>query len=93
MGTGQLIYYFNSVPYTCALNNADEVTFIGYSLPPADIAIRVLLNHLRQKLARNDIEVTVVDPYKPVLDRWKNFLGDRAKTILKTAKDFSLSRP
>ena len=34
------------------LKVANKIVFIGYSLPPADIGVRVLLNPLRKKIAR-----------------------------------------
>jgi len=71
-----------------ALTNADEVTFVGYSLPSADVAVRVLLNSLRQRLLNDDFAVTVVNPDKAVLDRWRTFLGDRINAAPKTAQMF-----
>lgn len=69
-----------------ALSNADEVMFVGYSLPSADIAIRVLINPLRQRLTHGNVKVSVVDPSETVLGRWKSFLGDRVNAVRMTAK-------
>lgn len=73
---------------TTALNNADEVTFVGYSIPSADTAIRVLINPLRQRLTHGDFKISVVDPSEPVLERWTSFLSDRVNAVPKTAKIF-----
>ncbi len=69
-----------------ALNQAKEVTFVGYSLPSADVAVRVLINPLRQKLADKKTEAIVVNPDKNVLASWKDFLGDSVKCVPEKAR-------
>jgi hypothetical protein len=61
------------------LETAQEVEFIGYSLPESDLAIRVLLGPLRFRLQRGDVSVAVRDPDGRTLDRWRTFLGERTK--------------
>lgn len=71
-----------------ALNNADEVTFVGYSLPAADAAIRVLINPLRQRLTQGAVSVSVVDPNKATLTRWTDCLGEHVNAVEHTARMF-----
>jgi len=74
-----------------ALNQAKEVTFVGYSLPSADVAVRTLINPLRQRLVKKAVKVKVVDPDPTVRERWKEFLGEGVRYIEREAKDYFLS--
>ena len=72
-----------------ALHTATNITFIGFSLPKADVAIRALLNPVRRRLSDGMCEVTVmVASDSQAEKRWKRFLGDRVQIIKKTAKEF-----
>jgi len=62
-----------------SLDVADSVEVWGYSLPPSDTAVRTLLNGLRFRLARGEVEVRVHDPLHEVRERWCEFLGDAAQ--------------
>jgi hypothetical protein len=62
-----------------ALETAQEVEFVGYSLPESDLAIRVLLGTLRFRLECGKVSVTVRDPNGMVFDRWRTFLGKQIK--------------
>lgn len=55
---------------------ADEVVVVGPSLPTAEVAVRALLNPLRFRLGKEQVQVRVVDPSKATLERWREFLGD-----------------
>jgi hypothetical protein len=62
-----------------ALNAAEEVIFVGYSLPSADVAIRTLINPLKSRIEKNEVKVTVVIGEGKTNDQettWKNFLGN-----------------
>ncbi|MCP4371886.1 MAG: hypothetical protein GY797_27780 [Deltaproteobacteria bacterium] len=61
-----------------ALDNADEIHIIGYSLPESDTAIRTLLNTVRFRLEKGEVKVTVDDPDGEARQRWKDFLGNKA---------------
>ena len=72
-----------------ALHTATSITFVGFSLPKADVAIRALLNPIRRRLSDGMCEVTVlVASDSQAEKRWKRFLGDRVQIIKKTAKEF-----
>lgn len=61
-----------------AMNEADEVHVIGYSLPESDTALRTLLNTIKFRLEENTIKrVTIDDPDSETRERWKNFLGEK----------------
>lgn len=70
-----------------ALNHAEELIIIGYSLPSADVAVRALINPVRQRFNQTAIKVTIVDPSNMVLQRWREFLGDGVRLVPKTAKE------
>jgi hypothetical protein len=53
-----------------ALEAAEKVEFVGYSLPESDLAVRVLLSPLRFRLERRDVSIVVQDKNGEVLDRW-----------------------
>ncbi len=61
-----------------ALDNADEIHIIGYSLPESDTAIRTLLNTVRFRLEKGEVKVTVDDPDGEARQRWEDFLGNKA---------------
>ncbi|MBI4517431.1 MAG: hypothetical protein HY699_16630 [Deltaproteobacteria bacterium] len=64
---------------TTALSNASMVEVWGYSLPASDIGPRVLLNGLRFRLERGDVDVHVhLGPDGESQRRWREFLGERA---------------
>jgi hypothetical protein len=73
-----------------AITTADIVTIVGYSLPSADVAVRMLLNPLRRRISEGLVKVKVVDldNEKTTLERWKTFLGDKVETIRKEAEKF-----
>jgi hypothetical protein len=71
-----------------ALDAAEKVTFVGYSLPSADVAVRALINPLRRKLLDHEAEITVVNPDAKHLETWKDFLGNGVECVLRTAKEF-----
>lgn len=71
-----------------ALDEAKKVTFVGYSLPSADVAVRALINPLRRKLLDHEAEVRVVNPDPTHLETWKEFLGNGVECVPKTAKEF-----
>lgn len=71
-----------------AIISADQIIVVGYSLPPADIAVRVLLNPLRRRISRNSVIVKVVDPNKATQKHWRDFLGTNVEVIEKEAKEF-----
>ena len=68
-----------------ALNECREVRVVGASLPEADVAIRALLNPLRYRLARDEVEVTVCDPNRTAYERWTNFLGAKVTWVNRRA--------
>jgi hypothetical protein len=51
-----------------ALRQADEVYFIGYSLPETDLSVRLLLNDSIKPTAK----IIIIDPSSKVGDRYKN---------------------
>ncbi len=55
-----------------ALRAADELVVIGYSLPPADTAVRALLS-----TSFPSGPVTVVDVKEATADRYRQVFGDR----------------
>lgn len=65
-----------------------KIFFIGYSLPESDIAVRVLLNPIREKLQK---EIFVIDPSQDTLDRFIGFLGDRIKTCKVKTEEINLT--
>lgn len=72
-----------------ALYSSDRITFVGYSLPAADVAIRALLNPIRKRLADGNCSVTaVVGDDSHAERRWKTFLGHGVIVLKKTARDF-----
>ena len=72
-----------------ALYSASQITFVGYSLPGADVAIRALLNPIRQRLADKTCSVTTVVSNDSEAElRWKCFLGPDVTVVRKTARDF-----
>ncbi len=75
-----------------AIATANEVTIVGYSLPSADVAVRMLLNPLRRRIFEGLVKVKVVDTNKTTLKRWKTFLEDededKVETIQKEAEKF-----
>ena len=71
-----------------ALNQADQVMFVGYSLPPADIAVRILINPLKRRRDHKGIKIRVVNPNEGSLERYKNFLGTGIEVIQKGAKEY-----
>lgn len=73
-----------------AITTANEVTIVGYSLPSADVAVRMLLNPLRRRISEGLVKVKVVDTEETILKRWKIFLGTKVETIpVKAEKFFS----
>lgn len=61
-----------------ALQIADKIDVWGYSLPESDIAVRVLLNPVRFRLAKGQVAVRVHEPYNgQVRHRWTVFLNNR----------------
>ncbi len=44
-----------------AINSAEKITIVGYSLPLADIAVRVLLNPLRRRISEGSVKVIIMD--------------------------------
>ena len=72
-----------------ALYTATRITFVGFSLPKADVAIRALLNPVRRRLSEGMCEVIVIVASDSQAEmRWKRFLGDRVQVVRKTAKEF-----
>lgn len=72
-----------------AIISADQIIIVGYSLPYADIAVRVLLNPLRQRISRNSVIVKVVDPNKSTQKHWQDFLGINVDDVIgKKAEEF-----
>lgn len=60
------------------ISEADEIVFIGYSLPYADFEMRQLLS----RMARKNAKIHIVDLPKPedqvkVENHWKKFFGNR----------------
>lgn len=70
------------------ITTANEVTIVGYSLPSADVAVRMLLNPLRRRISEGLVKVKVVDTKKTILEHWKNFLGTKVETIPEKAEKF-----
>jgi hypothetical protein len=70
------------------LNKAKVITFIGYSLPKADIGVRFLLASLKNRLKNNFVEIHIVDPIKKIENEWKDLLGEKIKFHEKTASDY-----
>ncbi len=62
-----------------ALQQAKRIDIYGYSLPESDSAVRALLNVLRFRLERAEIEVQVHNPGHEAQYRWREFLGKDAK--------------
>jgi hypothetical protein len=61
---------------TEAFRQAEEINIWGYSLPESDMAMRTLLNLLRFRLSREQVEVFVHEPYDgKVRSRWRQFLA------------------
>src|SRR5437016_9706625 len=58
-----------------ALREAASVRLIGYSLPASDGAVRALLNPLRSRAERGEVEVRVSDPNAEARARWRVLLG------------------
>jgi len=71
-----------------ALMQAETITVIGYSLPEADMAIRVLLNPARQRLTEGLVTITVVDKDPLVHDRWRELLGTGVNHIQDSAESY-----
>jgi hypothetical protein len=65
-----------------ALMRADEIRIVGASLPAADVAIRVLLNAVRFRVADGLSKVIVHNPNKRTHATWKAFLGSGITTLL-----------
>lgn len=65
------------------ISEADELVFIGYSLPNADFEMRQLLSRMVRRKARISVVDCISDPQKKELfeKRWKNFFGDRETTF------------
>lgn len=61
-----------------ALREAASVRVIGYSLPASDGAVRALLNPLRSRAERGEVEVRVSDPNAEARQRWRDLLGEKA---------------
>lgn len=86
----------------CALIRAKEVTFVGYSLPDADMAVRVLLNPLKKRLRQNKVQVNIVLGPPPDKDfyfdwedlknRWSSFLSDKIKFHECSASNYFLNQ-
>jgi len=70
-----------------ALNHAEELTIVGYSLPAPDVAVRTLINPIRRRLAERAIKITVVDVNDTILERWQDFLGNGIHLVSKKAKE------
>ena len=70
-----------------ALHGAERIIFVGYSLPNADVAIRVLINSISHRVKNGDVEVTIIDPDSDVQDRFKVILGDKINQCEKHAKE------
>lgn len=62
-----------------ALRAADSIRVVGYSLPPADSAVRALLNTLRWRGDRGEATIYVSDPNAEARRRWSEFLGSSAR--------------
>lgn len=62
---------------TDALHRATEFHAIGYSLPASDTPIRVLLNPLRARHEKGEVEILVDDPDPQARERWQLLLGQR----------------
>lgn len=72
-----------------ALYSSGHITFVGYSLPLADVAVRALLNPIRKRLSEGKCSVTVVIGTDAQAEtRWKAFLGSEVEVVKKTAKEF-----
>lgn len=61
-----------------ALKNAKEIIFLGYSLPKADVAVRVLINPIKYRLENNDVKVIAIvgKDNNEGEKTWKEFFGD-----------------
>lgn len=70
------------------ITTANEVTIVGYSLPSADVAVRMLLNPLRRRIFEGLVKVKVVDTNKNTLERWGTFLGAKVEIIQEKAENF-----
>jgi hypothetical protein len=73
---------------TEAISTAEQVAIVGYSLPYADISVRVLLNVLQKRLSEGSVKVKVVDPDKSILNWWRDFLGPKMEPIKEKAEEF-----
>lgn len=60
-----------------ALAGAESLEVWGYSLPASDGAIRALLQAASTRVRGGELDVVVHDPWKRVLRRWQELLGDR----------------
>jgi hypothetical protein len=58
-----------------ALATAHELRIVGASLPASDVAVRVLLNQVRFRLADGELAVAIHNPDPRSHDRWREFLG------------------
>lgn len=78
--------------FSC-IRNAREIVFVGYSLPSADMAVRVFVNEIKEKARKNKIKVIVVNPSKDDMELWKKFFGIGVKfeSILENAKEYFLN--
>lgn len=65
---------------TKSIQEAEEIHFIGYSLPEYDYNIRTLLLPLRNKSNLN-INVYIMKDDYFTEERWKNFLGNKVNLI------------
>ena len=78
-----------------ALEAADHWVFVGYSLPPEDMAIRAMLHRAQVSLTRSKKPtVTVVAPadntreWKSLKARYRSLLGPRARYLPVSFKDY-----
>ena len=61
------------------LLRAESVEVAGYSLPPSDSGARALLLPLALRCRSRAVRITVRDPSRETIDRWREFLGPEAE--------------
>lgn len=74
-----------------ALNKASKVTFVGYSLPQGDKAIRGLLNPLKKRIKDKKVQVKVIvgkNCGREIISRWQQFFGNNIEIIRENASDY-----
>lgn len=70
-----------------ALMHATRVDVLGAGLPASDVAIRALLNPLRFRAEKKQVQVAIHDPSRASRGRWTRFIGPSVIEYARCAGD------